>query len=115
MRYRSHGQWGCPLVIRTPYGAGIHGGLYHSQSIEATFARGNARGGSLETSGGGIEVSLDPSVGLRIEASGNSVHADLPIKVQGSVTRGRLQGTMGSGGELLRLHTSGGGVRIQGL
>jgi 2-oxoisovalerate dehydrogenase E1 component beta subunit len=38
LRYRSNGTWGCPLVIRTPYGAGIHGGLYHSQSIEATFA-----------------------------------------------------------------------------
>jgi 2-oxoisovalerate dehydrogenase E1 component beta subunit len=38
MRYRSHGAWSCPLVVRTPYGAGIHGGLYHSQSIEATFA-----------------------------------------------------------------------------
>lgn len=38
LRYRSHGTWGCPIVIRTPYGAGIHGGLYHSQSIEATFA-----------------------------------------------------------------------------
>ena len=29
---------GCPLVIRTPYGGGVHGALYHSQSIEATFA-----------------------------------------------------------------------------
>jgi 2-oxoisovalerate dehydrogenase E1 component beta subunit len=38
MRYRSRGAWHCPLVIRTPYGAGVHGGLYHSQSIEATFA-----------------------------------------------------------------------------
>jgi 2-oxoisovalerate dehydrogenase E1 component beta subunit len=38
MRYRSNGTWGCPLVIRTPYGAGVHGGLYHSQSIEAAFA-----------------------------------------------------------------------------
>lgn len=37
MRYRSNGGWGCPLVIRTPYGGGIHGGLYHSQSIEAFF------------------------------------------------------------------------------
>jgi hypothetical protein len=83
--------------------------------IEASFAKGNARGGSLETSGGGIEVSVDPSVGLRIDASGNSVHADLPITVQGSVHRGKLQGTLGGGGELLRLHTSGGGVRIQGL
>lgn len=37
MRYRSNSTWTCPLVIRTPYGGGIHGGLYHSQSIEAFF------------------------------------------------------------------------------
>ncbi len=38
MRYRSNGNWTCPLVIRAPYGGGIGGGLYHSQSIEAFFA-----------------------------------------------------------------------------
>ncbi|MEW6048371.1 MAG: alpha-ketoacid dehydrogenase subunit beta [Bacillota bacterium] len=38
IRYRSNGAWGCPLVVRTPYGAGIRGGLYHSQSVEAFFA-----------------------------------------------------------------------------
>jgi 2-oxoisovalerate dehydrogenase E1 component beta subunit len=37
-RYRSNGDWTCPLVIRAPYGGGIGGGLYHSQSIEAFFA-----------------------------------------------------------------------------
>ncbi len=37
-RYRSDGDWTCPLVIRAPYGGGIGGGLYHSQSIEAFFA-----------------------------------------------------------------------------
>lgn len=37
-RYRSNGAWPCPLVIRAPYGGGISGGLYHSQSIEATYA-----------------------------------------------------------------------------
>ncbi len=37
MRYRTSGAWTCPLVIRTPYGGGIHGALYHSQSIEAFF------------------------------------------------------------------------------
>ena len=37
-RYRSNGDWVCPLVIRAPYGGGIGGGLYHSQSIEAFFA-----------------------------------------------------------------------------
>jgi 2-oxoisovalerate dehydrogenase E1 component beta subunit len=36
--YRSNGQWTVPLVIRAPYGGGIGGGLYHSQSVEAFFA-----------------------------------------------------------------------------
>lgn len=36
--YRSDGQWPVPLVIRAPYGGGIGGGLYHSQSVEAFFA-----------------------------------------------------------------------------
>jgi 2-oxoisovalerate dehydrogenase E1 component beta subunit len=38
IRYRSNGSFGVPLVIRTPCGGGIHGALYHSQSIEAFFA-----------------------------------------------------------------------------
>ena len=38
MRYRSNGGWGVPLVIRAPYGGGIHGALYHSQSVESIFA-----------------------------------------------------------------------------
>src|SRR5258706_11448037 len=36
-RYRSGGQYKCPMVIRTPYGGGIKGGHYHSQSPEALF------------------------------------------------------------------------------
>lgn len=38
MCYRSNGEWTVPLVIRAPYGGGIGGGLYHSQSVEAFFA-----------------------------------------------------------------------------
>ena len=36
-RYRSGGQYTAPVVIRTPYGGGIRGGHYHSQSPEALF------------------------------------------------------------------------------
>ncbi len=36
-RYRSGGQYTAPVVIRTPYGGGIKGGHYHSQSPEAFF------------------------------------------------------------------------------
>jgi 2-oxoisovalerate dehydrogenase E1 component beta subunit len=38
MRYRSNGDFGLPMVIRAPCGGGIHGALYHSQSIEAFYA-----------------------------------------------------------------------------
>ncbi|KAK57856.1 alpha-ketoacid dehydrogenase subunit beta [Staphylococcus lugdunensis] len=38
MRYRSNNDWNCPITIRAPFGGGVHGGLYHSQSIESIFA-----------------------------------------------------------------------------
>lgn len=37
IRYRSNGAYHVPLVIRAPYGGGVSGALYHSQSIEALF------------------------------------------------------------------------------
>jgi 2-oxoisovalerate dehydrogenase E1 component beta subunit len=36
-RYRSNGDYTCPLVIRAPYGGGVRGALSHSISIEALF------------------------------------------------------------------------------
>ena len=38
IRWRSNGQWACPVVIRVPVGGYIHGGLCHSQNIEGFFA-----------------------------------------------------------------------------
>jgi DUF4097 and DUF4098 domain-containing protein YvlB len=104
-------------------GGGIHvheaGGRLDADtsggSIEATFARGNARGGVLESSGGGITVGVDPSIGLAIDAHGNSVSTDLPLTVQGEFSRGSLRGTLNHGGETLRLRTSGGSVRIRAI
>ncbi|GMA52445.1 2-oxoisovalerate dehydrogenase subunit beta [Alicyclobacillus contaminans] len=37
IRYRSNNDWNCPIVIRAPFGGGVHGALYHSQSMEALF------------------------------------------------------------------------------
>jgi len=36
-RYRTGGEFHVPMVVRTPYGGGIRGGQYHSQSPEALF------------------------------------------------------------------------------
>src|SRR5437879_12729214 len=38
VRYRSNGDFSCPLVIRAPTGGGVRGALYHSQSVEAFYA-----------------------------------------------------------------------------
>ena len=38
MYYRTNGDYSVPIVIRAPYGGGVRGGLYHSQSVEAFFA-----------------------------------------------------------------------------
>ncbi|WP_449536882.1 alpha-ketoacid dehydrogenase subunit beta [Ferdinandcohnia sp. Marseille-Q9671] len=38
VRYRTNNDWSCPITIRAPYGGGVHGALYHSQSVEAVFA-----------------------------------------------------------------------------
>jgi 2-oxoisovalerate dehydrogenase E1 component subunit beta len=38
MRFRSNGAFACPMTLRAPYGGGVHGALYHSQSVEAFFA-----------------------------------------------------------------------------
>ncbi|MCW1927167.1 alpha-ketoacid dehydrogenase subunit beta [Bhargavaea beijingensis] len=38
VRYRSNNDWSCPIVVRAPFGGGVHGALYHSQSVEAIFA-----------------------------------------------------------------------------
>ncbi|HZD80134.1 MAG TPA: alpha-ketoacid dehydrogenase subunit beta [Actinomycetota bacterium] len=37
MRYRSNDDFHLPMVVRAPWGGGIHGALYHSQSIEAFY------------------------------------------------------------------------------
>jgi hypothetical protein len=85
--------------------------------ISVNFGRGNTHGGVLDTSGGSIEVELDRSANLEIDAStsGGSVISDLPIRVVGKISSSSLHGSLGSGGETLRLHTSGGSIHIRAL
>jgi len=86
-------------------------------SISATLSKGNAKGGVLDTSGGSIYVKVDPAVNLDVDASssGGGVTSDIQLRGGGSSSWDALRGTLGSGGELLRVHTSGGSVRLEAL
>ncbi len=85
--------------------------------IKATYSPGNRHGGVLETSGGGIEVAIDPSANLNVDAStsGGSVSSDVPVRMVGRISHSSMHGSIGSGGEELRLHTSGGSIHIRAL
>lgn len=86
-------------------------------SIAVSFRAGNDAGGDLSTSGGGVGVTLDPSINLTIdaEASGGRVVADIPLRVKGTISKSRVQGDLGSGGNILKLRASGGKVQIESL
>ena len=71
LRYRSNGQFTCPLVVRMPTGGGISGGQTHSQSPEALFTH---------VSGLKTVVPSNPSdaKGLLIAAIEDPESGDLP-------------------------------------
>ena len=83
--------------------------------VQASFKKGNAQGGRLESSAGSVRVSLDPAVNLSIDASssGGSVRSALPLK--GTTSRSSFKGTLGKGGNLLQVHTSAGMVELSAL
>lgn len=82
--------------------------------VQVAFAAGNSKGGDLDSSGGGVVATVDPTAGLDVDASssGGSVHCDLPVTIQGHVSSDSLRGKLNGGGALLRLRSSGGGITI---
>jgi DUF4097 and DUF4098 domain-containing protein YvlB len=86
-------------------------------SVTVGFLPGNGQGGDVSTSGGGISAMVDPSVALSIDASssGGGVNSELPVTVRGALSRRELRADLNGGGPMLRLRTSGGGVRISAL
>lgn len=91
-------------------------------SIQAVFTKGNSSGGSLGTSGGSIDVKIDPAANLDIDAatSGGTVNSDLPLRQADNFGKHwrrnhALHGTLGSGGATLQMQTSGGSIRLSGL
>lgn len=102
--------------IRAHSGAG-------QKPVRATTSNGpvdlqlDAAGGDVKatTSNGGITVRMPASTNARVKAvtSGHSrVSSDFDVTTRGEVGRGRLEGAIGSGGPMLELTTSNGGIRL---
>ena len=82
--------------------------------VEVGFARGNDRGGEIESSGGGVTVTIDPSLGYAVDAEtgGGTVDSDIPVTIEGSRSKSSLKGTINRGGQSLHIRTSAGSISI---
>jgi DUF4097 and DUF4098 domain-containing protein YvlB len=69
------------------------------------------------TSNSSLTVKLPSALSARVKASTSnaSIDSDYELTVKGNISKGRLEGTIGSGGPLIDLHSSNGGIRIQKL
>ena len=77
-------------------------------------ARWDGRGADLQTTNGGVSVTLPERFNARLEASttNGGFHIDFPVTMQGRIGR-NISTTLGSGGPLVRVVTTNGGVRVR--
>jgi hypothetical protein len=93
------------------------GGMVHAETsggdIHIALA-GDNKGVVAETSGGDIDVMTASTIQANLDAStsGGSVVCSLPITLAGEIDESHVKGTLNGGGELIRVRTSGGDIRI---
>ena len=87
--------------------------------IEAVVEPGSKveKAWSLKSGDGGITLRVPDDLGAEIDAHTGDGHIELdkPISVTGSVGRSSVKGTLGAGGQPLRIHTGDGSIRLQRL
>ena len=83
-------------------------------SIRVRYVSTPAGDSDLRTTGGGIRVELDDPVAVELDARavGGGVQANVPVTTEGRISRDTLHGTIRGGGPLLKVRTTGGGIRI---
>ncbi|HEU4752483.1 MAG TPA: alpha-ketoacid dehydrogenase subunit beta [Armatimonadota bacterium] len=106
VRYRSGGQFSAPVVIRTPYGGGVKGGHYHSQSPEAYFVHTAGLVTVVPSTPAGARGLLksalrgeDPVIIFEPKRLYRSVRAEIDTEDEGLVPIGTVR-TVRPGGDL---------------
>ncbi|MGH9719764.1 MAG: DUF4097 family beta strand repeat-containing protein [Bryobacteraceae bacterium] len=82
--------------------------------IEVSMESGAASDLRASTSNGGITVRLPPGAGVRVRAqtSNSSISTDFDVRREGTNNKHRLEGTIGDGGAMIELASSNGGIRL---
>src|SRR5713101_2074665 len=85
--------------------------------IELTMDSANQNDVYASTSNAGITVHMPAASAAKVRAhtSNGSISSDFDVQVQGQISKHNLEGTIGSGGPLLDLSTSNGGIHLEKL
>jgi hypothetical protein len=85
-------------------------------SVNVRIASGSSMssGWQVSSSDGSVEVAVPRDFKASLDVSTNDGHItlDLPVQVEGEVTKSHIRGTLNGGGSLLRIHSSDGSVRL---
>jgi len=85
-------------------------------SIKGAMGRASWTGTlDMNTVNGGITLALpsDLNSDVRITTTNGDIQTDFPVTISGTVTRRKLEGTIGAGGRLLSLGTTNGSVTLK--
>ncbi len=93
----------------TVHGRTTNGGL----SIELAGARWDGEGLDVATTNGGVTLAApdDYSARLEVGTTNGGIHVDFPVMISGKIQK-ELSTTLGSGGALIRVKTTNGGVTL---
>ncbi len=94
---------------------GIKAGLRADTGSGGIDADGDARNDwDLHTGSGSIDVRTPSSAAFHIDAESGSggVTINKPITMQGTFSRRHIEGSVGNGGPMMRLHTGSGGIEV---
>ena len=93
-------------IVATTSGGGIRAHLLGQPTSDSL----------LSSSGGSVTLYVDTSISADLDASssGGSVTSDLPVRVSNFTSaKSKLNGELNDGGPVLKLRSSGGGIRIR--
>lgn len=93
----------------------IKAGLRASTGSGGIDADGDARNDwDLHTGSGGINVRTPSSAAFHVDAESGSggVTINKPVTMQGTISRRHIEGSVGSGGPMMRLRTGSGGIEV---
>jgi hypothetical protein len=82
-------------------------------TVDLDGATWNGAGLDVETSNGGVKLSIPAQYSARLDAGtvNGGFNIDFPVNVQGRIDR-QIMADIGSGGPLIRVRTNNGGVRV---